>query len=89
MNKYEIEKNAVLIWNLLNTRYYWSYTELRTESHLSDMELGAAIGWLAHEDKIEIDMGNETLNRGFITHAITSFFDMSYKSCKLLRLSQK
>lgn len=65
MNKYEIEKNAALIWNLLNTRYYWSFTELRTESHLSDIELGAAIGWLAREDKIEIDMGNETSEQRF------------------------
>lgn len=65
MNKYEIEKNAGLIWHLLNTRYYWSYIELKTESHLSDIELGAAIGWLAHEDKIEIDIGNENSEQRF------------------------
>lgn len=74
MNKYEIEKNAGLIWHLLNTRYCWSYTELKTESHLSDMQLGAAIGWLAHEDKIEIDMGNETSVQSFHYPYYNPFF---------------
>lgn len=74
MNKYEIEKNAALIWNLLNTRYYLSYTELRTESHLSDIELGTAIGWLAHEDKIEIDMGNGTSKQRFHYPYYNQFF---------------
>lgn len=46
----------------------------------SDIELGAAIGWLAHEDKIEIDMGNETSEQRFHYPYYNQFFDMSYKS---------
>lgn len=49
---------------------------MRTESHLSDMELGAAIGWLAHEDKIEIDIGKENSEQRLHYPYYNQFFDI-------------
>ncbi len=55
MNKYSIGTNAGIVWRLMNNDRRWSYQELKQESGLSDRELNAAIGWLAREDKIQIE----------------------------------
>lgn len=54
MDKNEIGINAGMVWRLLSDNCDWGYEELKRKSGLSDRDLNAAIGWLAHEDKIEI-----------------------------------
>lgn len=53
MDKTEIGLNAGKIWQLLSNNEKWSYSALKRKSGLKDKELGAAIGWLARENKIE------------------------------------
>ncbi|MDR1004210.1 MAG: winged helix-turn-helix domain-containing protein [Prevotellaceae bacterium] len=52
MNKNEIGLNAEKVWHLLGNYDRWDYSALKNKSGLKDAELGAAIGWLAREDKI-------------------------------------
>lgn len=54
MNKDEIGLNAGKVWQLLSDNAKWSYGTLKKKSGLKDKELGAALGWLAREDKIEM-----------------------------------
>lgn len=54
MNKNEIGLNAGKVWQLLSDNAKWSYGTLKKKSGLKDKDLGAAIGWLAREDKIEV-----------------------------------
>lgn len=55
MNKHTIGTHAGIIWRLMNNGHKWHYQELKQASGLSDHELNAAIGWLAREDKIQIE----------------------------------
>ncbi len=55
MTKGTIGLNAGAIWNLLSDGQHWSFEALKLRTTLSDAELWAAIGWLARENKIEID----------------------------------
>ncbi len=55
MNKKSIGTNAGIIWNLLNNNQKWSIQQLRDVSGLSEKEVYTAIGWLARENKIEMD----------------------------------
>ena len=59
MNKHQIGLNAGLIWHLLNNNKQWNYCDLKKASGLSDKDLNAAIGWLARENKIEIEVEDE------------------------------
>ena len=52
MNKSDIGLNAGKIWRLLSNYAKWVYGTLKRKSGLKDKELGAALGWLACEDKI-------------------------------------
>ena len=52
MDKMEIGLNAGKVWQLLCNNEKWSYGSLKRKSGLKDKELGAALGWLACEDKI-------------------------------------
>lgn len=61
MNKNEIGLNAGKVWQLLSDYAKWSYGTLKKKSGLKDKELGAAIGWLAREDKIEMYEEEEEL----------------------------
>lgn len=61
MNKNEIGLNAGKIWQLLSDNAKWSYGTLKNKSGMEDYELGAAIGWLAREDKIEMYQEQEEL----------------------------
>ncbi len=54
MNKNEIGLNAGKVWQLLSDNAKWSYAALKKKSGLKDKDLGAALGWLAREDKIEM-----------------------------------
>jgi hypothetical protein len=55
MNKRSIGTNAGIIWRIMNNNMSWNYAELKEKSGLSDMDLCAAIGWLARENKIEFE----------------------------------
>lgn len=57
MDKYQIGRNAGILWRLLSDQRKWGYEELKEASGLSHYELCTAIGWLAREDKIEFDSG--------------------------------
>ncbi|MEN6589626.1 MAG: winged helix-turn-helix domain-containing protein [Proteiniphilum sp.] len=59
MNKRLIGTNAGIIWNLLNDYQKWNIAQLKEASGLSEHEIYAAIGWLARENKIEIDVSTE------------------------------
>ena len=47
--------NAGTIWNLLSDEKHLSLQALKEKSGLTDIDLWTAIGWLARENKIEID----------------------------------
>ncbi|ERI84315.1 hypothetical protein HMPREF1981_02431 [Bacteroides pyogenes F0041] len=61
MNKSEIGFNAGKVWQLLCNNQRWTYAALKKASGLDDLALGAAIGWLAREDKIEIYQNDDDL----------------------------
>ncbi|HIX85733.1 MAG TPA: winged helix-turn-helix domain-containing protein [Candidatus Parabacteroides intestinigallinarum] len=58
MTKGSIGLNAGAICNILSDGQYWSFEALRAKSALSEADLWSAIGWLARENKIEIDNSN-------------------------------
>ena len=62
MTKGSIGLNAGAIWNLLSDGQHWSFEALRAKSALTDADLWSAIGWLARENKIEIDIPAATLS---------------------------
>lgn len=55
MRTNEIGRDATKVWRLMDNSRRLSYDELKRASGLSDRQLNAAIGWLARENKIEID----------------------------------
>lgn len=61
MNKTEISSNAERVWEFLANHSRWSYLDLKRKSGLRDNELGAALGWLAREQKVEFDETDEDL----------------------------
>lgn len=61
MKKDEIGLNAGIVWQLLSDNAKWSYGSLKRKSGLKDKELGAALGWLAREGKIEFEQEEEEL----------------------------
>ena len=59
MKKKLIGTNAGIVWNLLNNSQKWSVAQLKEASGLSEREIYAAIGWLARENKIEIEKSED------------------------------
>ena len=55
MNRATIRRDAMLVWETMNDNRQWSYRELKEATQLTDNELNAAIGWLAHENIIYFD----------------------------------
>ena len=55
MDKKAIGTNAGIIWNLLNNSEKWDVSQLMEKSGLTEIEVYTAIGWLARENKIEIE----------------------------------
>ena len=49
-----IARNAMRIWQLMNSGTTWCYDKLKRATELSDREINAALGWLAREDTVEI-----------------------------------
>lgn len=61
MDRMKIGMNAGKVWQLLSDNGKWSYGNLKKKSGLKDKDLGAALGWLAREDKIEFEHENDEL----------------------------
>ncbi len=62
MKNNNVKSNAELIGKLIADNRIWSFKELKSASHLSDMELALALGWLMHQDHILLkEEGEETL----------------------------
>ena len=59
MDKRSIGTNAGIIWNLLSNNQRWSIDELAKEAGLDEEEVYTAIGWLARENKIEMEQGTD------------------------------
>ena len=55
MDRNEIGLNAGKVWQLLSNNEKWGYGTLKRKSGLKDKELGAALGWLSRENKIEFE----------------------------------
>ena len=51
-----IGNNAGLIWNALNTNGKMTETKLKKESGLGSAEFYTALGWLARESKINVEV---------------------------------
>ena len=51
----KIGMNAGIVWRILDTHQSLSYDTIKKRCNLSDRDLNAAIGWLARENKIEIE----------------------------------
>lgn len=52
MDRISIGLNAGKVWHILSDNEKWCFEKLKTKSGLNDLELAAAIGWLAREDKV-------------------------------------
>lgn len=61
MNRKEIGVYAGKVWQLLSNNEKWGYSTLKRQSGLKDKELGAALGWLSRDNKIEFDQNGEEL----------------------------
>lgn len=59
MNTDTIGMNAGLVWNALNDAEAMGLKQLKKVTKLKDKEVYAAIGWLAREDKIDIQTNPE------------------------------
>jgi len=70
MTKGNIGMNAGTIWNLLEDNKGLSYKEIKDITALKDADLWSAIGWLARENKIDID----NTGRSVIFSAGTNFY---------------
>ncbi|MGN0220850.1 MAG: winged helix-turn-helix domain-containing protein [Prevotella sp.] len=55
MDKKSIGNAAGIVWHILSETNSLTYLQLKQRCNLSDYILNAAIGWLAREDKIEIE----------------------------------
>lgn len=71
MNKKSIGTNAGIIWNLLNNGEKWSVSQLKEKSGLSEQEIYTAIGWLARENKIEIE---EKADKGELFYLVIEYY---------------
>lgn len=60
MTKLTIKSNANVIWNTLSNYERWDTSSLKQATGLSEMELFESIGWLAKENRIEIETINGT-----------------------------
>lgn len=56
MNVEIIGANAGLIWNALNEADAMGIKQLKKATKLKDKEVYAALGWLAREDKVNINV---------------------------------
>ena len=61
-----IGENAGIVWQLLNgDNRAWEFNEIKKATGLSSRDLNTAIGWLAREDKIQIEENDGTQDDRF------------------------
>lgn len=60
MDKHIIGRNAGILWQLLSTAplHKWDFSEIKEKTCFNDVELASAIGWLARENKIQLELTN-------------------------------
>ena len=51
-----IGNNAGILWNVLNANGKMTETKLKKESGLGSADFYAALGWLARENKINVEV---------------------------------
>ena len=58
MDKHLIGENAGILWRLLSTdpQRRWEFSEIISITGFDAVELACAIGWLAREDKIQLEL---------------------------------
>ncbi len=61
INYNNIGENAGIVWQILNN-HKCTWEELVKSSALKPLEIAAAIGWLARENKINISVQNGLLS---------------------------
>ena len=59
MNTDTIGMNAGLVWNALNDAEAMGIKQIKKVTKLKEKEMYAALGWLAREGKINIDVDPE------------------------------
>lgn len=64
MDKHFIGENAGVLWRLMSqdTQRRWEFSEVKEATGMNDAELGAAIGWLARENKIQFELEHHCKN---------------------------
>lgn len=67
MNTETIGYNAGTVWVALNSAETLGIKQLRKMTKLKDKELFAAIGWLARENKVTIDVDPEDEKEYIVT----------------------
>lgn len=67
MNVETIGSFAGLVWNALNEADVLGTKQIKKITKLKDKELYAAIGWLARENKIDIQISDEDPKELLIT----------------------
>ena len=60
MDKRDIGTNAGIIWNLISDKQNCTAEQICKETGLSMKEVYCAIGWLARENKIEINNSEDS-----------------------------
>lgn len=59
--QYEIGELSGVIWKILDEKGTLSLTQLKKSVEATEFMIGAAIGWLAREDKIELLKSGKTI----------------------------
>ena len=67
MDRKQIGVYAGKVWQLLSNNEKWGYGTLKRKSGLKDKELGAALGWLSRENKIEFYECDEAVSYTHLT----------------------
>lgn len=66
MDKRDIGTNAGIIWNLISDKQNWTAEQIGKETGLSMKEVYCAIGWLARENKIEINNSEDSEDKFYL-----------------------
>ena len=71
-------RNAGILWRFLSTDAHkrWEIAEVKKGTGMDDMELASAIGWLAHEDKIQFELQhpNGKDKKAYIYHLMLNVY---------------
>lgn len=77
MDKHIIGENAGVLWRLLSTdsQRKWNFDEIKEITNFNDVELASAVGWLAREDKIQLEFANHnSKDRSGLIYLMLNFY---------------